>query len=39
MIVLTRKRDRDEFRLRSAIPFTHLLTVRDHVLLANFPLE
>lgn len=39
LVVLTRKRDRDEFRLRSAIPFTHLLTVRNHVLLANFPLE
>ncbi|MFN2387110.1 MAG: phospholipid carrier-dependent glycosyltransferase [Thermoanaerobaculia bacterium] len=39
LVVLTRTRDRDEFRLRSAIPFTHLLTVRDHVLLANFPLE
>ncbi|MBC8646465.1 MAG: hypothetical protein H7X85_04835 [Thermoanaerobaculia bacterium] len=39
LIVLTRKRDRDEFRVRSAIPFTHLLTVRNHVLLANFPLE
>jgi hypothetical protein len=36
LIVLARARDRDEFRLRSAIPVTHLLTVRDHVLLANF---
>lgn len=39
LVVLTRARDRDEFRLRSAVPFTHLLTVRDHVLLANFPLR
>ncbi len=36
LIVLTRARDRGEFRLRSAVPFTHLLTVRDHVLLANY---
>lgn len=39
LVVLTRARDRDEFRVRSAVPFTHLLTVRDHVLLANFPLR
>lgn len=39
LVVLTRARDRDEFRLRSAVPLTHLLTVRDHVLLANFSLR
>jgi hypothetical protein len=36
---LTRARDREEFRVRSAVPVTHLLTVRGHVLLANFPLR
>jgi len=36
LIVLTRARDAGEFRLRSAVPFTHLLTVKEHVLLANY---
>lgn len=36
LIVLTRLRDRGEFRTRSSGPVTHLATVGKHVLLANF---
>lgn len=36
LIVLTRAKDRSEFRTRSAVPVTHLATLGEHVVLANF---
>jgi len=36
LIVLARAKDRSEFRTRSAVPVTHLATLGEHLVLANF---